>query len=140
MKLRIAVSVIAWLLSLPGMFFHFMFATTALDAWSAWPNTGSLTPYADIWIAATLPLSALAWPALAWMNMEWIGDRPAPVALPIVGSVLALAWLVVAIEAAFFLVLVAPCVLLAIYLVAWHLRRRWQADRSVMPTPPGDAA
>lgn len=135
MNVRLFVSSIAWLLSLPGMAFHMLIATSALGGIFALPNAGSSTPQADIWIALTFPLSVLAWPAFAWMNIEWINNKPAHFALPIIGSTLALAWLISFPQGVMFLAFVAPGALLATYLVTWHVWRWRQAKNSNMDSP-----
>jgi len=140
MKLRVVFSSIAWLLSLPGMFFHVILATSALGSLFALPNYNSPTPYGDIWMSITFPLSLLAWPALAWMTLRWLADQTTHALVPVIGTALALGWLTPIPHAFMFLFLVAPTTILAIYLVAWHLWYGRQANNSLKPNSLRESA
>jgi len=123
MNLRLGVSVAVWLLSLPALFFHAILASSALGIAAhpdAWPQ---ISNGEDVWLLLSLPPSLFAWLALLWMDIQWINDQQVHWLWPVVGTVLALGWLIQPLpDVLALLMFVAPGICLAVFLVQWHLR------------------
>lgn len=123
---RFWIALVVWLLCLPGLYFHVVvFGFTALGGLMSgdWLNASDLI---EIVLLPLILLSTLSWLALAKMTVDWIEDRTAHWAWPVVGTALTLPVMVPTYFVAAFFVL--PGVLLAMFLCFWHLRG-WYRQR-----------
>ncbi|MBD8696532.1 hypothetical protein ICJ04_07850 [Stenotrophomonas sp. 169] len=116
MKWRIALSVLIWLLCIPGMMWQLMFVTVALGqplSWEGWP------PLQDLYLFVAAPASLAAWPILGALNLRWLERRPLHWRWPLMGTLLAVGWLLPGVLG--LLLFAAPGVLFATYLCLWHV-------------------
>ena len=131
--IRIALSAAAWVLCTPGMFLHGLVTLAMLAGLS--DRAHGPIDYVQQLLTHCLPVSFLAWPVLALMNAGWILNRRVHWLWPVVGSMLPLIWLVPMGPAGLMtMVFVAPGVVLAVYLVVWHLAPWQQGNDPPKPT------
>lgn len=131
---KILVSVLVWLVCLPGLFFHLFFGLAApvnlLDVLLEGPRPTA----ADTLVLAGMSASVLSWGILAAMNIGWIRNQPLHWIWPVLGTTLAVAWQVpLGFTPSLF---VAPGIVLACYLCVWHLWNRQRRGDRASPLPP----
>lgn len=124
---KILVSVVVWLLCLPGLYFHVFLGLVSPVNLLGGALAGQPATAVETITLIGMSASLACWGILAWMNIAWIRNCPVHWIWPLLGTTLALAW-----QAPFGFIpslFVAPGVALAIYLSLWHLWR-WQHRRT----------
>lgn len=131
-KIRIFISLLAWVLCVPGIFLHAIFVISSLDiVFKVLLDPGSM-PVVEIGYVALVFLSGFSWFILAEMNAAWVKGRCLPWPWPVAGLLISTAWILPLRENSLVpLLVVAPGVVLAIFLVFWHL---WHGRRGTGAT------
>ncbi|WP_152980490.1 hypothetical protein [Stenotrophomonas ginsengisoli] len=125
MKLRTSISVLVWVLCVPGIILH---STLSFPAFGGIfigifnPNSISFLEWCFLLM---LFLSLFSWFILAEMNVAWLKGRRLHWVWPVSGVILSTAWMLPVKDGAGLVALlfVSPGVVLASFLVFWHLWR-----------------
>jgi hypothetical protein len=113
---RRIVCAIAWIGCVPGLFGYALLSLMMFD------SPGRSDAWGIAFVYVSVVFGWFAWGVLVVMSRAWIADRPCTPVLPIAGT--AAVGIAIAPLASHWmpLVLVSPGVLLACWLVFWHLR------------------
>ena len=126
-KGRVWIAAIAWLLCVPGMLMHMVYLLSWLNVAPKIFAGGEVLSEdpGGTWILFTLPLSVLAWPILAFMTFSWIDNRKVHWPWLILGTFCASAWWAPTGVGGLWLAVTftGPGMLLACYLIYWHIHQ-----------------
>lgn len=127
---RILISIVAWVLSLPGLAVYLVLAYSTYAALFAFPQfrNDSLAPWP---IYPGVVMGCAAWAMLMWLNWRWLRDRPLHRRWPLLGMALGFGGLATFGAGAFVAALFAlPGIVFACYLASWHMRAHDDALRA----------